>query len=52
MSRTARIHRKTAETDIDLELLLDGIGDARVATGVGFLDHMLALLAKHAAFDL
>jgi imidazoleglycerol-phosphate dehydratase len=52
MPRSARIHRKTAETDIDLELLIDGIGEARVATGVGFLDHMLALLAKHAALDL
>jgi imidazoleglycerol-phosphate dehydratase len=52
MSRTARIHRKTTETDIELELLLDGIGEARVATGVGFIDHMLALLTKHAAFDL
>jgi imidazoleglycerol-phosphate dehydratase len=52
MPRTARIHRKTAETDIELELLLDGIGEARAASGIGFLDHMLALLAKHAAFDL
>jgi imidazoleglycerol-phosphate dehydratase len=52
MSRTAKIHRTTAETDVELELLLDGIGDARTATGVGFLDHMLALLAKHAAMDL
>jgi len=52
MSRTARIQRKTAETNVTLELLLDGIGEARVASGVGFLDHMLALLAKHAAFDL
>ena len=52
MSRTAKIHRKTAETDVAVELDLDGIGEARVATGVGFLDHMLALLAKHAAFDL
>jgi imidazoleglycerol-phosphate dehydratase len=52
MTRTARVHRKTAETEIELELLLDGIGEARVATGIGFLDHMLALLAKHAAFDL
>jgi imidazoleglycerol-phosphate dehydratase len=52
MPRTARIHRKTAETDIELELLLDGIGEARVATGIGFLDHMLALLAKHGAMDL
>jgi imidazoleglycerol-phosphate dehydratase len=52
MSRTAKIHRKTAETDVTLNLELDGSGEARVATGVGFLDHMLALLAKHAAFDL
>ncbi len=52
MARTAQIHRKTAETDIELELLIDGSGEARVATGVGFLDHMLTLLAKHAAMDL
>jgi imidazoleglycerol-phosphate dehydratase len=52
MSRTAQIHRKTAETDVDLELTLDGIGEARVATGIGFFDHMLTLLAKHAATDL
>ncbi len=52
MPRTAKIHRKTAETDVELELLVDGIGEARVSTGVGFLDHMLTLLAKHAAFDL
>ncbi len=50
--RTARVERKTAETQIALELNLDGGGQARVATGVGFLDHMLALLAKHAALDL
>ncbi len=52
MPRTARIQRQTAETDIDLELSLDGAGQADVQTGVGFLDHMLTLLAKHAAFDL
>jgi imidazoleglycerol-phosphate dehydratase len=52
VSRTAKIHRKTAETKIEVELDLDGTGEARVATGVGFLDHMLALLAKHAALDL
>ena len=52
MPRTALIHRKTAETDIELELALDGAGNAEVATGVGFLDHMLTLLAKHAAIDL
>jgi imidazoleglycerol-phosphate dehydratase len=52
MSRTASIQRKTAETEITLELNLDGSGTAQVATGVGFFDHMLTLLAKHAAIDL
>jgi imidazoleglycerol-phosphate dehydratase len=52
MPRTAQIDRKTAETDIQLELNLDGSGRADVATGVGFFDHMLTLLAKHAAIDL
>jgi imidazoleglycerol-phosphate dehydratase len=52
MSRTALIQRKTAETEIELHLVLDGSGESRVVTGVGFFDHMLALLAKHAAFDL
>lgn len=52
MSRTAFIHRKTAETEVDLELTIDGVGESRIATGVGFLDHMLTLLAKHAAVDL
>ncbi len=52
MARTARIERKTAETEIVLELVLDGSGRAEVATGVGFFDHMLVLLAKHAAIDL
>jgi imidazoleglycerol-phosphate dehydratase len=52
MARTAIIDRKTAETKIQLTLDLDGKGQADVATGVGFLDHMLTLLAKHAAIDL
>ncbi len=52
MARTAHIQRKTAETEIDLELNLDGSGQAAVNTGVGFLDHMLTLLAKHGALDL
>jgi len=52
MSRTAAIDRKTAETQIQLALNLDGSGAANVQTGVGFLDHMLTLLAKHALFDL
>ncbi|HYO25999.1 MAG TPA: imidazoleglycerol-phosphate dehydratase HisB [Lacipirellulaceae bacterium] len=52
MPRSAIISRQTAETQIELELSLDGAGAANVQTGVGFLDHMLTLLAKHAAFDL
>jgi imidazoleglycerol-phosphate dehydratase len=52
MTRTAHISRQTAETQIELELNLDGSGTADVATGVGFFDHMLTLLAKHAAIDL
>jgi imidazoleglycerol-phosphate dehydratase len=52
MARTATIDRKTAETDIQLSLNLDGTGNADIATGVGFLDHMLTLLAKHGALDL
>jgi imidazoleglycerol-phosphate dehydratase len=52
MARQARIERKTKETTITLELNLDGAGSAEVATGVGFLDHMLELLAKHATMDL
>jgi imidazoleglycerol-phosphate dehydratase len=52
MARSAKIQRETAETKITLELLLDGGGQSQIATGVGFFDHMLTLLAKHAAFDL
>lgn len=52
MARTATIQRRTAETEIELQLNLDGAGRAQVATGIGFFDHMLTLLAKHAAIDL
>src|ERR1700724_1785362 len=52
MARTAKIHRKTNETDINIRLNLDGRGKARVATGIRFFDHMLELLARHGAFDL
>jgi imidazoleglycerol-phosphate dehydratase len=51
-NRTALIDRKTNETEIHVELCLDGSGQSRITTGVGFFDHMLTLLAKHAAFDL
>jgi imidazoleglycerol-phosphate dehydratase len=50
--RTAEIVRATRETDIRLRLDLDGTGRAEVATGVGFLDHMLELFARHGLFDL
>jgi imidazoleglycerol-phosphate dehydratase len=52
MPRTARIQRETAETRIDLRIDLDGTGCAEVATGVGFFDHMLTLLARHSLIDL
>jgi imidazoleglycerol-phosphate dehydratase len=52
MARTASIQRRTQETEIELSLDLDGTGVAQIDTGVGFLDHMLTLLAKHAAIDL
>src|SRR5580765_5854674 len=52
MPRTATIHRKTNETDIQLKLNLDGRGNARITTGIRFLDHMLELVARHGAFDL
>ena len=51
-ARRATIHRTTAETAIELTLDLDGSGSASVATGIGFLDHLLATLAKHARVDL
>ncbi len=50
--RNASIERTTAETDIRLELALDGSGKSQVQTGVGFLDHMLTLWARHGRFDL
>lgn len=50
--RNSQINRKTAETDITLTLNLDGTGVSEIDTGVGFLDHMLTLLARHGRFDL
>ncbi|HWY17396.1 MAG TPA: imidazoleglycerol-phosphate dehydratase HisB [Solirubrobacteraceae bacterium] len=52
MTRTAAVERKTGETDIHLSLTLAGSGAGARATGVGFLDHMLDLLARHGRFDL
>ena len=50
--RTYQIKRKTNETDIELEIDLDGTGKSEIDSGCGFLDHMLTLFAKHARFDL
>ena len=50
--RAVKCTRKTSETDIVLELNLDGKGDAKIDTGIGFFDHMLTSFAKHGFFDL
>jgi imidazoleglycerol-phosphate dehydratase len=50
--RTATVARQTGETDITITLTIDGAGQADINTGVGFLDHMLHALARHARFDL
>ena len=50
--RQAEVSRKTGETDIRLRLELDGTGKSVIDTGVGFLDHMLTLFARHGRFDL
>jgi len=52
MARTAEITRTTSETAITVRLTLDGSGQAEVATGIGFLDHMLTAFARHALVDL
>lgn len=52
MSRVGEISRKTSETDLHVRLELDGRGEARVNTGIGFFDHMLEALARHALLDL
>lgn len=52
MNRTSTLKRQTSETSISLELGLDGTGSSSISTGVGFLDHMLTLFARHGLFDL
>ncbi|MEN6411673.1 MAG: imidazoleglycerol-phosphate dehydratase HisB [Veillonellales bacterium] len=52
MARTVEISRKTAETEIQIALNLDGTGAGEISTGIGFFDHMLNLWAKHGLFDL
>ena len=51
-ARTAAVHRRTKETDISLEIRLDGAGSYTVETGIPFLNHMLELFARHGFFDL
>lgn len=51
-NRRGSVARRTAETDITAELVLDGSGQAEISTGIGFLDHLLTALTKHARFDL
>src|SRR3954454_5074473 len=50
--RTGAVSRKTKETDVEVEVNLDGQGRSQIATGIGFLDHMLDLLARHARIDI
>jgi imidazoleglycerol-phosphate dehydratase len=50
--RKSNVIRKTAETDITLDLSIDGEGNSAIQTGIGFFDHMLILLSKHGLFDL
>jgi imidazoleglycerol-phosphate dehydratase len=50
--RTAKIHRQTKETDVTIELDLDGAGKYEIDSGIGFLDHMLSHLSKHSKIDL
>ena len=50
--RKAKRNRRTAETEIDLEINLDGTGISEVDTGIPFFDHMLTLFSKHGLFDL
>lgn len=52
MTRIAEKRRTTRETDVQVKIDLDGSGSAQIATGIGFLDHMLELFARHGLFDL
>ncbi len=51
-NRKGKVERRTKETDITVDLTLDGMGEAKIETGVGFLDHMLTLFTVHGFFDL
>ncbi|MGI9436018.1 MAG: imidazoleglycerol-phosphate dehydratase HisB [Geminicoccaceae bacterium] len=51
-ARSAKVERRTSETSIELKLVLDGTGQTNIESGIGFLDHMLTAMARHASFDL
>ena len=51
-ARAAKVSRKTAETEVTVAVAVDGEGRADIATGIGFLDHMLELLARHSLIDI
>ena len=51
-SRTAKLNRNTRETQIEIELNVDGTGVSEIDTGIPFFDHMLTLFSKHGLFDL
>ena len=51
-ARTGQARRKTKETDVSVKLTIDGTGEGRIETGIGFLDHMLELFARHGLMDL
>ena len=52
MERKSEINRKTSETEISVKLNIDGTGNSRVESGIGFVDHMLSLMVKHALIDM
>ena len=52
MARSSHVERQTTETNIKISLDLDGSGQSSIQSGIGFLDHMLTLFAKHGLFDL